>query len=138
MEKIIFICTGNTCRSPMAAALMRRALPGASISSAGVYAAPGARPSAEAVAVMREMGIDISGHRARKFTCGMADGAVLVPMTHGHEEMLRAMCPGARVVRFLDGADVPDPFGGSTESYRKTAFLLESAVERLAKRLDLR
>ncbi len=137
MEKIICICTGNTCRSPMAAALLQRRLPGADISSAGIYASPGARASAQAVEAMRALGYDISGHRARAFSRDMC-GAILVPMTRAHGEELRKLCPGARIVPFLEGSDVSDPFGGSLESYRKTAFLLESAVDRLVKRLNLR
>ncbi|NLD58550.1 MAG: low molecular weight phosphatase family protein [Clostridiales bacterium] len=138
MKKIVCVCTGNTCRSPMAAAFLKRALPDREVSSAGLHASPGQPATPEAVQVMRERGIDISGHRSRPFSCGMADGAVLVALTAAHADRMRALCPGADVIRYLGGADVPDPFGGSLESYRKTAFLLESGVGELVNRLKFR
>ncbi|NLF27290.1 MAG: low molecular weight phosphatase family protein [Clostridiales bacterium] len=138
MKKVICVCTGNTCRSPMAAAFLQRALPDWDISSAGLFASSGQGAAPEAVAAMRELGIDISGHRSRQFSCGMAEGAVLVALTAAHAEKLRALCPGADVMRYFDRADVPDPFGGSFEFYRKTAFLLESGAGELVKRLKFR
>ncbi|HIS02711.1 MAG TPA: low molecular weight protein arginine phosphatase [Candidatus Pullichristensenella avicola] len=133
--KIVCVCTGNTCRSPMAAALLQRLLPAAEISSAGLYAEEGAPASRHALLAMDEMGLDISQHRARRFRPEMADGALLLAMTRSHARALRAMCPEARVERFLGDEDVPDPFGQGMEAYERTAEILAEGAQALARRL---
>ena len=79
--KIVCVCTGNTCRSPMAAALLGRLLPGIEVTSAGLYAEDGAPASYHALLAMDELGVDISGHMARRFRPGMGEGALLLAMT---------------------------------------------------------
>ena len=136
--KIICVCTGNTCRSPMAAALLQRLLPGAEVSSAGLYAEEGMPASRHALLAMDEMGLDISAHRARRFRPEMAEGALLLAMTRAHARALRGMCPGARVELFLGDEDVPDPLGQGMEAYERTAQVLAEGAAALAKRLNMR
>lgn len=138
--RILVVCTGNTCRSPMAAALLRAALRTAgredvSVESAGLSAYPGAQASVYAIDVLRAYGIDLSGHRARPFSPEMARGAVVLAMTEGHRRRILDLCPDADVRLFAQDRDVPDPFAGSLETYRSTAQMLSCAARALARKL---
>ena len=101
MERILFVCTGNTCRSPMAAGLFAKILQekgmtGIEITSAGLGAVDGAPASAEAVEVMRRAGVDLSGHRSRRLTREMVLTADLVlTMTRRQKEAILALIPEA-------------------------------------------
>ncbi|MCA1807866.1 MAG: low molecular weight protein arginine phosphatase [Kiritimatiellia bacterium] len=138
-RRLIFICTGNLCRSPMAEYLMRhhlRGVRGWSIASAGLFAAAGLPASAPAVEVLSEKGIDLTPHRSRLLTKDMVDSAaLLVVMTRFHATELKARYPAAAgKVRMLsdfgDGAtrDIPDPIGGSVEVYRTIRDEINSAL----------
>jgi protein-tyrosine phosphatase len=151
---VLFVCTGNTCRSPLAEALCKKLLadrlgctpaelPGRGylILSAGLSALPGAAAADEAVAVARELGADLQGHRSRPLGADLAAQADhLLVMTQGH---LRALADqfaraGARP-RLLaaDGGDVADPIGGDEEVYRACARQLLAELERLVPELEL-
>ena len=119
----------------MAAALLGRLLPGDEVTSAGIYAEDGAPASYHALLAMDGMGIDLSGHTARRFRPGMGEGALLLAMTRSHARALRALCPGANVELFLGDEDVPDPFGQGMEAYERTAQLLAEGAQALARRL---
>ena len=133
--KIVCVCTGNTCRSPMAAALLGRLLPGDEVTSAGLHAEDGAPASYHALLAMDEMGIDISGHIARRFRAQMGEGALLLAMTRSQARALRSLCPNAKVELFLGDEEVPDPFGQGMEAYERTAQVLEEGAQALARRL---
>ena len=101
MQRILFVCTGNTCRSPMAAGLFAKILQekgvtGVEITSAGLVAVDGAPASAEAIEAMRRAGVDLTGHRARRLTREMALAADLVlTMTRRQKEAVLALAPEA-------------------------------------------
>ena len=145
---LLFVCTGNTCRSPIAAAvaeaeLARRGWSHVRVASAGIAAVPDAPASEHAVAVLREQGLDISGHRAHLVTpelVAWADLAVAMSPTHlAALADLGAGNKSALVSDFLDGEaagqPVEDPFGGPIEDYRRTYAVLAAAVARLLDRL---
>ena len=91
---ILFVCTGNTCRSPLAAALARAY--GVDAQSAGLSAYPGDPASSQAARVARLYGADLSGHRARQVTREMVDQAdAIFVMTPGHRAALCALFPQA-------------------------------------------
>lgn len=133
--RILFVCTGNTCRSPMAAALMRRRLDAAKagdirVDSAGL-AAGGEPVTPEAAAVLKEIGIDIAGQRSKLLTrtlCQQAD--IIAVMTPAHARALAAYGVEPEKIRVL-GEGIPDPYGGNTDIYRQTRAVLEQAVEGL-------
>ena len=137
---IICVCTGNTCRSPMAAALLNRALARRGLSlnvrSAGLVAREGEPASDQAIRVMGEKGLDLTHHRAH--TIGPEDvrDALLVCMTRNHAIALNARFPGARTVLLTELAgtagDIPDPYGGNHTVYAACADALESLAERIA------
>lgn len=130
---ILCICTGNTCRSPMLAALLRHYLDQAGrdepVESAGLAACRGAPASAAAQACMRSLGLDLSDHRSKP-----VDAALLQAATHilalgpRHAAALReaGVVPTRLTIVNEAGGGIPDPFGGDGETYRQCAAVLDS------------
>jgi protein-tyrosine phosphatase len=133
---VVFVCTGNTCRSPLAEALFKKRLAdalgcaaeelparGFFVLSAGLAAMMGGGAAAEAVEVARRYGADLSGHRSQPLSGELAAQAdYLIVMTRGHQRALLDRYPrlGARP-RLLrpDGADLPDPVGQAQPVYEE-------------------
>ena len=127
--KFLFVCTGNTCRSPFAEAVARHA--GQDAESAGLAAYPGDAPPPDAVAVARELGLDLSSHRARPLTTELLDQAeVVVGMTAAHVGELEARGAGGKA-RLLGAGDLDDPIDRGREIYRRTYRQIESDVRAL-------
>lgn len=142
-ESILFVCTGNVCRSPMAEVLLRARLgPGTDITvgSAGVAAANGAPASAEAVEVMARRGLDLKPFRSRLLTSELVRAATLiVTMTEAHRQVVERAFPEAagkvrRLTSFGAGGgerDVPDPIGSSVSVYQRASEQIDSAISDL-------
>jgi protein-tyrosine-phosphatase len=144
---LLFVCSGNTCRSAMAEALARkiaerRGIKDLNVSSAGTNAWDNATATDEALLVGMEREVDLTAHRARKLTSAIVSEADLIfVMTPGHVEQVKQL-GGRGKVHVIDeyasgtaNQGITDPYGGDLEAYRHTADLLENELEKLFDRL---
>ena len=127
--KILFVCTGNTCRSPMAAALMNKIAfendMNIQCDSAGIFALPDDTISKNAVKAMHEYNIDLSNHRAKPLTEELIKNYDLIlTMTDGHKTMISALMP-EKIFTICEYAgyngDIKDPFGSTFDTYKEVA-----------------
>ncbi len=139
MRLIVFICTGNTCRSPMAECLLRDMLARRGLQSewmvrsAGVYALSGAPASDGALRAMERRGLSLAEHRSQAVTRVLLDhAAVAVGMTHSHIDQLRAIYPDCQTpMRAFDDPPVSDPYGGDDAAYERAARDIERQLPAL-------
>ncbi len=134
--KLLFVCTGNTCRSPMAASLAKKILSekGFSVTcdSAGIYANPGQNIAENAAEILKEYGIDTISHKAKLCTKKMIEESDLViGMTENHRALLcQLMGNKEKICTLPEG--VGDPFGGDLNTYRACAKSIVSGIEKMA------
>ena len=142
MKTVLFVCTGNICRSPMAEGLFRYATQGRTdcrVISAGVGAMEGQPPSPHAVRALKELGIDISHERSRMLTADLVEQAdYIFGMTHSHVDSVNLLFPQAAEKTFLlrefdetldeFEKDISDPIGGPFETYAYCRDQIEQGI----------
>lgn len=148
---VLFVCTGNTCRSPMADGLAKKLLSrmkgvgvdeleqaGVRVRSAGTMTGGGSPASAESVQVMSDSGVDLSGHQSTALTEDLIqDADAVYTMTESHRQAVLMLSPSAaeKTHRLDASADIIDPIGYPLDVYRQTAQMIEAALRvRLAER----
>ncbi|MBM4034011.1 MAG: threonylcarbamoyl-AMP synthase [Planctomycetes bacterium] len=151
-KTIVFVCTANSCRSPMAEALCKKMLAerlgcdiedlparGYNVLSAGTSAFGDGSASSQAVEAMQQHGIDLSGHLSRPVTPELVEDAdVLFVMAQHHGDSIRRILPEAAAkTRLMDptGKDVEDPVGGSVETFLECAETLQRCLREVLPQL---
>lgn len=145
---ILFVCTGNTCRSPMAEYFARKYieennLDNFKVASAGINAATGESASNEAVEVMKEKGIDITDHKSKMLMEeDLQENDKVLTMTNSHKEVIQDMYDYDNVytikhfVKSCEDCDILDPYGFGVDKYRETRDEIEDAVKKLLNKLS--
>lgn len=143
--RVLMVCSGNTCRSPTAEALLRRELAaagitGVTVSSAGTGAQDGEPASEGAYLVALEEGVDLGMHRSRRVTPEiLAQSDVILAMSRSHLHRLALLGGGDRAMLLTEYAgeegDVADPYGGALDGYREAFHHLERLTRASALRL---
>ncbi len=146
--KILFVCTGNTCRSPMAEYfakeyIRKNNLTNFEVGSAGINAATGESATSEAIKVMKEEGIDIKPHKSKMLMeADLEESDKVFTMTNSHKEVIEDMYGYEEVYtlkHFLDSCedcDILDPYGYDLAKYRETRDEIKEAVQELMKKLS--
>jgi len=151
MIYILFLCAGNTCRSPMAKGFMKdlaRSDPDIVVQSAGLSASNGQPASRYSIDAMKEIGIDISSHSSQPISEKLIeDSSIIFVMTRGHLHHLLALYPSPKLTekvflvnefnidKFAGCHDVLDPYGQDMEIYRQTRNELQLSIASIYQRV---
>lgn len=146
--KILFVCTGNTCRSPMAEVLLKDLLEKeklskvTDVSSAGINAIPHQLASINSIEVMQEKGLELEEHKSNMLTVNLVeDYDLILTMTEDHKNTILKTVPwlDSKVFSLKEyvglNGDISDPFGGSIEIYRSSLRDIENSLKLLVEKL---
>ncbi len=141
---ILFVCTGNTCRSPMAASLFNKIAVernlNVRIESAGIFASEGEPASTNAIIAMKKYGIDLLSHHAQGINSELIQKSDLIlTMTAAHKMLLEPSAPGKvfTLCEYVgEDSDIPDPYGCDMDEYEACADRLYIVLEKCADKIE--
>lgn len=147
LHRILFVCTGNICRSPMAKFLLQDVAQRNGLDvetqSAGTAASYGEPATEEAIAVLQELGIDAKSHRSQPLSWELLDWADWVlTMTESQKRYILSIAPELKGKVFTlkefvgEDGEIPDPYGTSRQAYRQTRDEIARLVQKLVEKLS--
>lgn len=142
-KKITFVCTGNTCRSPMAEALLRaeikrRKIKWWDVASCGIHAEVGGDISVNSKAVLDEIDVKLKGFKPQQLTQKQIENSTLVVTMTESQRLILEACGNIRSVKEMCGFDIPDPYGCGIEVYRMTRDALISVCNTIVENYILK
>lgn len=133
--RVLFVCTGNTCRSPMAQGIFNEKYTGNGVSckSAGLYATDGIPPTENAILACKQINVDISGYRSENIgNIDLSDFDIFAVMTEEHAEVLQLLGVPNDKIRILGGG-ISDPYGGDLDEYIRCRDQISKAIDDLVR-----
>lgn len=137
MKKIIFVCTGNTCRSPMACEILKHKLKQQNITdvkvdSAGIMAEPNTKTNPNTISALKNMGIVAKSKMAKQLTKKMVTkNTLLIPITKNHAEYVKNVALTKPLCDFKLGMDILDPYGQDLVVYERCAKMLDVVCDEI-------
>lgn len=136
MKTLIFVCTGGSCRSPMAEAILTQKLKenrikNYQILSAGINAVPNSKIEKNAIKALKTLGFKPPKHKCIQLTSEMCQNSLIIAISDAHKQFLNNLKNIISLNDFYSGIDIPDPYGKDLNEYIKTAKILDFIINEI-------